>query len=46
MSDTTTTTEYIYAVGSLGETLEVVVAGVNGAGRGNVSTIITQGMHV
>ena len=41
-SDTTNTTEYLYTVSSLGETLEVVVAAVNGAGTGNVSSIITQ----
>ena len=34
-SDTTNTTEYLYTVSSLGETLEVVVAAVNGAGTGN-----------
>ena len=43
-SDTTNTTEYLYTVSSLGETLEVVVAAVNGAGTGNVSSIITQGI--
>ena len=31
-SDTINTTEYLYSVSSLGETLEVVVAAVNGAG--------------
>ena len=41
-SDTTNTTEYLYTVSSLGETLEVVVAAVNGAGTGNMSSIITQ----
>ena len=41
-SDTTNTTEYLYTVSSLGETLEVVVAAVNGVGTGNVSSIITQ----
>ena len=41
-SDTTNTTEYLYTVSSLGETLEVVVAAVNGAGIGNVSSIVTQ----
>ena len=40
-SDTTNTTEYLYTVSSLGETLEVVVAAVNGAGTGNISSIIT-----
>ena len=38
-SDTTNTTEYLYTVSSLGETLEVVVAAVNGAGTGNVSSV-------
>ena len=33
-SDTTNTTEYLYTVSSLGETLEVMVAAVNGAGTG------------
>ena len=42
-SDTTNTTEYLYTVSSLGETLEVVVAAVNGAGTGNASSIATQG---
>ena len=41
-SDTTNTTEYLYTVSSLGETLEVVVAAVNGAGTGNVSKITVQ----
>ena len=47
-SDTTNTTEYLYTVSSLGETLEVVVAAVNGAGTGNVSSIVkvTQGMCI
>ena len=36
-SDTTHTTEYLYTVSSLGETLVVVVAAVNGAGTGNES---------
>ena len=40
--DTTNTTKYLYAVSSLGETLEVVVAAVNGAGTGNASKIIVQ----
>ena len=38
-SDTTNTTEYLYSVSSLGETLEVVVAAVNDVGTGNVSNI-------
>ena len=38
-SDTTNTTEYLYSVSSLGETLEVVVAAVNGAGNGDESSI-------
>ena len=41
-SDTINTTEYLYTMSSLGETLEVAVAAVNGAGTGNVSSIITQ----
>ena len=41
-SDTTNTTEYLYTVSSLGETLEVILAAVNGAGTGNVSSIISQ----
>ena len=41
-SDTTNTTEYLYTVSSLGETLEVVVVAVNGAGTGNVSKITLQ----
>ena len=41
-SDTTNTTEYLYTVSSLGETLEVVVAAVNGAGTGNMSSTTTQ----
>ena len=41
-SDTTNTTEYLYTVSSLGETLEVVVVAVNGAGTGNVSKITVQ----
>ena len=45
-SDTTNTTEYLYTVSSLGETLEVVVAAVNGAGRGNVSnSVVKKGIH-
>ena len=38
-SDTTNTTEYLYSVSSLGETLEVVVAAVNDAGTGIESNI-------
>ena len=41
-SDTTNTTEYLYNVSSLGESLEVVVAAVNGAGKGNETGIIIQ----
>ena len=41
-SDTTNTTEYLYSVSSLGETLEVVVAAVNGAGTGNTTAIMRQ----
>ena len=41
-SDTTNTTEYLYSVSSLGETLEVVVAAINGAGTGNATSIMTQ----
>ena len=45
-SDTTNTTEYLYTVSSLGETLEVVVAAVNGAGTGNVSAHVLNSMHI
>ena len=41
-SDTTNTTEYLYTVSSLGETLEVVVAAANGAGTGNSSHVLIQ----
>ena len=41
-SDTTNTTEYLYSVSSLGETLEVVVAAVNDVGTGNATSIMTQ----
>ena len=41
-SITTNTTEYLYSVSSLGETLEVVVAAVNGVGTGNAASIMTQ----
>ena len=36
------TTDYFYSVSSLGETLEVEVTAVNGAGAGNATSIITQ----
>ena len=36
-SDTTNTTEYLYTVSSLGETLVVLVAAVNDVGTGNSS---------
>ena len=39
-SDTTNTTEYLYNVSILGETLEVVVAAVNDVGIGNTSNIV------
>ena len=39
-SDTTNTTEYLYSVSILGETLEVVVAAVNDVGIGNTSSIV------
>ena len=45
-SDTTNTTEYLYTVSSLGETLEVVVAAVNGAGTGNVSAHVLNGICI
>ena len=38
-TDTTNTTEYLYSVSSLGETLEIEVAAVNDAGTGNKSSI-------
>ena len=41
-TDTTNTTEYLYSVSSLGETLEVEVTAVNGAGTGNATIIMTQ----
>ena len=41
-SDTTSTTEYFYSVSRLGETLEVEVTAVNGAGAGNATSIMTQ----
>ena len=41
-TDTTSTTEYLYSVSSLGETLEIEVAAVNGAGIGNATSIMTQ----
>ena len=40
-TDTTNTTEYLYSVSSLGETLEIEVATVNGAGTGNATVIMT-----
>ena len=40
--DTTNTTEYLYSVSSLGETLEVVVAAVNDVGTGNATSIMKQ----
>ena len=36
------TTEYFYSVSRLGETLEIEVAAVNGAGTGNTTIIMTQ----
>ena len=41
-SDTTNTTEYLYSVSSLGKTLEVVMAAVNGVGTGDTTSIMTQ----
>ena len=41
-TDTTNTTEYLYSVSSLGETLEIEVAAANGAGTGNATSIMTQ----
>ena len=41
-TDTTNTTEYLYSVSSLGETLEIEVTAVNGAGAGNATIIMTQ----
>ena len=41
-TDTTNTTEYLYSVSSLGETLEIEVTAVNGAGTGNATSIMTQ----
>ena len=41
-TDTTNTTEYLYSVSSLGETLEVEVTAVNDAGTGNATIIVTQ----
>ena len=38
-SATTNTTEYLYTVSSLGETLEVLVAAVNDVGTGNSSNV-------
>ena len=41
-TDTTNTTEYLYSVSSLGETLEIEVTAVNGAGTGSATIIMTQ----
>ena len=41
-TDTTNTTEYLYSVSSLGETLEIVVTATNGAGTGNDTSIMIQ----
>ena len=41
-TDTTNTTEYLYSVSSLGETLDIEVAAVNDAGIGNATSIMTQ----
>ena len=41
-SDTTNTTEYLYSVSSLGETLEIEVTATNSAGAGNTTIIMTQ----
>ena len=41
-SNTTSTIEYIYSVSNLGETLEIEVTAVNGAGTGNATSIMTQ----
>ena len=41
-TDSTNTTEYLYSVSSLGETLEIEVTAVNGAGTGNATIIMTQ----
>ena len=41
-SYTTNTTEFLYSVSRLGETLEVVVAAVNDVGTGNSSVITVQ----
>ena len=38
--DTTNTTEYLYSVSSLGETLEIEVTAANGAGPARNATII------
>ena len=45
-TDTTNTTEYLYSVSSLGETLEIEVAAVNDAGTGNTTTIIVHGLII
>ena len=39
-TDTTNTTEYLYSVSSLGETLEIEVTATNGAGPAKNATII------
>ena len=39
-TDTTNTTEYLYSVSSLGETLEIEVTATNGAGPARNATII------
>ena len=42
-TDTTNTTEYLYSVSNLGETLEKIeVAAMNDAGTGNTTSIMTQ----
>ena len=41
-TDTTNTTEYLYSVSSLGETLEIEVTATNSAGVGNATNIMTQ----
>ena len=43
-SGTTNTTEYLYTVSSLGETLEVLVVAVNDVGTGNSSNLSTQSL--
>ena len=41
-TDTTNTTEYLYSVSSLGETLEIAVTAVNDVGTGNAASTMTQ----